>query len=270
MVSCVYSTRFSTFNVFVLGTTEDTRLDSKERNIPEKKKVNSEFHHCCPTSNQSVKVSPKVATTQEYIKSSDSRVDSPTRVNSDENQNSTKAFQPDNILHQKSTSTVSTPVRKRTRPSSGFDEVSPSVFQRQQPISNMLPLEWAFLQQLKWCQSKGNYYYSGWLSSPSYSTLPNPSSFPTCLPCDRNKIEESHKSSKGRPPSELPLSRMRFKALQQACLDRGISPNGTVAALKQRLRDWVSIKMTGKPSVPQQRKRRIENEHPAIQGCKTV
>jgi len=63
---------------------------------------------------------------------------------------------------------------------------------------------------------------------------------------------------------------MRYKALQQACVDRGISPHGTVAALKQRLRDWVSIKMTGKPSVPQQKRRRIENADPAVQDYKAI
>ncbi|EME28361.1 hypothetical protein Gasu2_66220 [Galdieria sulphuraria] len=180
----------------------------------------------------------------------------------------TKSGDSDSLPVPKSKSVVSTPVRKRTRAVSGFEDSPPSVQKRQQGMTNMFAVEWAFLQQLKWCQSKEN-YYSGWLSPlPYYQNLWSCASVPREQKV--TKSQESLKSSKGRPPSELPLSRMRFKALQQACVDRGISPNGTVAALKQRLRDWVSVKMTGKPSVPQQRKRRIENEHPAIQDYKTV
>ncbi|KAK4528793.1 hypothetical protein GAYE_SCF64G6739 [Galdieria yellowstonensis] len=161
---------------------------------------------------------------------------------------------------------VFTPIQKRTRPSSGFENSNPScISRRPHRVHNMFSLEWVFLQQLKWYQLNGVYPIP--FRSPVTPWTANTNSNSTCTETDHKALS---KTCKGRPRSELPLSRMRYKALQQACVDRGISPHGTVAALKQRLRDWVSIKMTGKPSVPQQKRRRIENAHPAVQDYKAI
>ncbi|GJQ14776.1 hypothetical protein GpartN1_g6567.t1 [Galdieria partita] len=249
------------------GKTETVDLVNKGKSIVGEN-VNMELHPC-PT-NENEEISNKLPTEQKRQRVSPNNQDScsnTTKLN--KNQEQPKVGQENGSFYQPSKSVVSTPVRKRTRPVTGFEGGPPSIQKRQQRVSNMFAFEWAILQQLKWCQSKET-NYGGWLSPlPYYQNLWTEASVAPKQKSVTNP-KESPKSCKGRPPSELPLSRMRFKALQQACVDRGISPNGTVAALKQRLRDWISIKMTGKPFVPQPKKRRIENDHSSIQDYKTV